>query len=161
MDADNLKALILPPGQGRVYNHLGGEKITVLLSAGDTGGTFAMIIDDCPPGGGPPLHIHHNEDETFYILEGELTMQVNEEIFSASAGTSVFLPKGIPHTFRNFGSQRTKSLALLSPAGLEGFFEEVEPLLTEGEPDMTAVLEIAGRYGIEAVGPPIEEPVIP
>ncbi len=47
--------------------------------------------------------------------------------------------------------------ALILPPGLEGFFEEVEPLLTEGEPDMTAVLEIAGRYGLEAVGPPIEE----
>jgi quercetin dioxygenase-like cupin family protein len=129
--------------------------MTILLSGKDTGGAFAMFIDEIPPGGGPPLHIHHNEDETFYILEGELEMQVNEDRFTAPAGTSVFLPRGIPHTFGNTGTQIVKALTLLTPAGLESFFVKVEPLLTQNEPDMTAVIAVASKYGIEVVGPPM------
>jgi len=150
-----LKPVTLHSGEAREYDHLGGEKITVLLSGGDTDGAFAMLIDETPPGGGPPLHTHKNEAETFYILEGALEMQVNKERFTLSAGASVFIPKGIPHTFGNAGTQKAKSLVILTPAGLEGFFAEVESLVTQSEPDMTAILAVAGKYGIEAVGPPL------
>ena len=135
---NNLPSRIVHPGEASVYDHLGGEKMTILLSAKDTGGALAMFIDHVPPGGGPPLHIHHNEDETFYILEGELDIQVNHDRFTARSGTSAFLPKGIPHTFANFGMQPVKALVVLSPAGLEGLFAEVEPLAIQEEPDMPA-----------------------
>ncbi len=151
------KPRVVTPEQARQYRHLAGEKITVLLAGSDTGGNFALLLDECPPGGGPPLHIHHNEDETFYILEGELEMRVGEKTFTASAGTSVFLPKGSAHTFRNSSDQPARSIALLTPAGLEGFFREVEDLLSKGEPDMASVLSVAGKYGLEAIGPPLAE----
>ena len=153
MSAGMLKPLIVGPGEARIYDHLAGEKITILLSAQDTDGSFAMFIDEVPPAAGPPLHIHHNEDETFYILAGELDMQVKEDKFTAPAGASVFLPRGIPHTFSNSGSQTARALVVLSPAGLEGFFAEVEPLVTQAEPDMMAILAVADKYGIEVVPP--------
>lgn len=153
MSAVSVKSLNVGPNEGRVYDHLGGEKMTVLLSAQDTDGNFALFIDEVPPGGGPPLHIHHNEDETFYILEGELDIQVNNNKFTASVGTSVFLPKGIPHTFHNSGSQTVRALVVLSPGGLEGFFAEVEPLMVQAEPDMQSILTMAGKYGIEVIPP--------
>jgi quercetin dioxygenase-like cupin family protein len=155
MSIAKLNPLIVHPGKASVYDHIGGEKITILLSAKDTGGALAMFIDDIPPGGGPPRHIHHNEDETFYILEGELEMQVNEDMFTARPGTSVFLPRGIPHTFGNLGTQPVKTLTLLTPAGLEEFFAEIEPLVIQNEPDMTAVVAVASKYGIEVVGLPL------
>jgi quercetin dioxygenase-like cupin family protein len=150
-----LKPLTINPGEASVYDSLKGEKLTILLSGQDTGGSFAMFVDEVPPGGGPPLHIHHNEDETFYILEGALDMQVNQDRFTASAGTSVFLPRGLPHTFGNSGTQFARALTLVTPAGLEPFFAEVEPLLTQGEVNMAAVVAVASKYGIEVVGPPL------
>lgn len=153
MPAITLKPRTVAPGKGRVYDHLAGEKMTILLSAQDTGGAFGLFIDEVPPGAGPPLHIHHNEDETFYILEGELGMQVNGQKFTASPGTAVFLPKGMPHTFHNAGMQTARALVTVTPGGLEGFFPEVEPLVTQAEPDMAAILALAANYGIEALPP--------
>ena len=149
------KPVALHPSEAQVIDHLGGEKITMLLTGQDTDGKFAMIIDEVPPGEGPPLHIHHNEDETFYVLEGELELQVDEERFVVSAGSSIFMPRGIPHTFRNSGTQTAKSLVILTPSNLEGFFAEVEPLVSQDEPNMNAVLDIAGKYGLEIIGPPL------
>jgi len=155
MNTKTLKPLIVSPGEARVYDQLAGEKITILLSAQDTGGSLAIFIDEVPPAAGPPLHIHRSEDETFYILEGELEMQVNDERFTASAGASVFLPKGIPHTFSNSGTQTARALVMLTPGGLEGFFAEVEPLVTQAEPDMAAIMAVGSKYDIEIVGPPL------
>ncbi|MCB0173335.1 MAG: cupin domain-containing protein [Anaerolineae bacterium] len=151
MSTELLTPLAIGPGEARVYDHIGGEKITILLSAQDTNGSFAMFIDEIPPAAGPPYHIHHNEDETFYILDGELDIQINEDKFTVRAGATAFLPKGIPHTFHNSSAQVTRALVVLSPAGLEGFFADVEPLVIQAELDMAAILTIAGQYGIEII----------
>jgi mannose-6-phosphate isomerase-like protein (cupin superfamily) len=155
MSTQSLSPRLIPPGEATIYDQLQGEKIHVLLSRQDTGGALTLFIDETPPNAGPPLHIHRNEDELFYILEGELVMQVNEERFTVPAGSAAFLPRGVPHTFTNPGPQTARSLVALTPAGLEDFFAEVEPLATQAEPDMTAILAVAARHGIEAVGPPL------
>jgi quercetin dioxygenase-like cupin family protein len=155
MSTKTLPSRIVRPGEAIVYDQLQGEKIHFLLSGQDTAGALALFIDETPPGAGPPLHVHRNEDETFYVLEGELEIQVNEERFTAPAGSTAFLPRGIPHSFANLGTQTARSLVVLTPAGLEGFFAEVEPLVTQAEPDMAAVFPIAAKYGIEVAGPPL------
>ncbi len=155
MIGSTISPRLVLPGAASVYDQLQGEKIHLLLSAGDTGGAFALFIDEVPPNGGPPLHIHHREDETFYVLEGELVIQLGEEQFAAPAGSSTFLPKGVPHTFTNVTTETARALVVLTPGGMERFFAEVEPLVTQPEPDMTAVLAIAAKYGIDAVGAPL------
>ncbi len=150
-----LSPRLVLPGEATIYDQLQGEKIHVLLSAQETGGVLAVFIDEVPPNGGPPLHIHHHEDETFYILEGELIIQVNGKQFTAPAGCTAFLPRGVPHTFTNLGPEPARALVMLTPGGLERFFAEVEPLVTQAEPQMPAVLAIAAHYGIEVVGPPL------
>lgn len=159
MIESNLAPRLVLPGAATVYDQLQGEKLHFLLTGHHTGGAFALFIDEVPPNGGPPLHIHHREDETFYILEGELMIQVGEEQFAAPAGSSVFLPRGIPHTFTNVGAKTAHALVVLTPGGLEGFFAEVEPLVTQPEPDMPEILTIAAKYGIEAVRVPLAEQV--
>jgi mannose-6-phosphate isomerase-like protein (cupin superfamily) len=155
MNSDMLNPKVVQAGEARVYDHLGGEKLALLLSAEETGGAFSLLLDESPPGGGPPLHIHRREDEIFYILEGAYEVQVNDDRFTAAAGATVFMPKGVPHTFANFGAQPAKAIVILSPAGLEQFFAEVEPLATQTEPDMNAMLTLIGKYGVEPVGPPL------
>ncbi|MCB0209981.1 MAG: cupin domain-containing protein [Anaerolineae bacterium] len=151
MSTTPLKPLLVAPGEARVYDHIGGENMTILLSAQDTNGSFAMFIDEVPPAAGPPMHIHHNEDETFYILEGQLDITIKGETFTAPAGGTAFLPKGIPHTFHNSSEQTARALVVLTPAGLENFFIEIEPLVIQAEPNMAAILTVAAKYGIEVV----------
>lgn len=150
-----LAPALVRPGEAAVYDQLQGEKIHLLLSGPETGGACTLLIDEVPAHAGPPLHSHDNEDETFYLLAGELVLQVNEEQFVLSAGQAAYLRRGVPHTFTNRGAETARALVVLTPGGLEGFFAEVEPFVPAGEPDMTAVLSVAAQYGIAAVGPPI------
>lgn len=150
-----LSPRLVLPGAAAVYDQMAGEKIHVLLSAQETGGAFALFMEEVPPQAGPPLHIHHREDETFYVLEGELVVQLGEERIIVPAGCAAFLPRGVPHTFTNRGAEIARALVALTPGGLERFFAEVEPLVAGVEPEMPAVLAIAAKYGIKAVGPPL------
>lgn len=150
-----LFATLKQPGTGPIYDQLLGERIHLLLTADETGGSISLLIDEVPPQAGPPLHIHRHEDELLYVLEGEFLVQRQGEIIRLTAGQAIFLPRGIPHTFINPGAKTARVLAALTPGGLEQFFAEVEPLATVEEPDMAAVLRVASRYGIEAVGPPL------
>ena len=146
---------LVRPGEAAVYDHLQGEKIHVLIFEQETGGNFALFVDELPPKAGPPLHTHQHEDETIFVLDGELVIQIDEERFVVPAGCAVFLPRGVPHTFTNPGPRTARALVALTPGRLERFFAEVEPLLIQAEPDMASVLAMAARYGIEAVGPPL------
>jgi quercetin dioxygenase-like cupin family protein len=78
-------------------------------------------------GGGPPPHIHHREDETFQILEGEYEFTVAGQTFVAGKGATIFAPRGIPHTYRYLGQTPGRLMCVITPAGFEGFFEESTP----------------------------------
>jgi quercetin dioxygenase-like cupin family protein len=146
---------IVAAGEAAVHGSLEGEKTHILLSGKETGGAFALILDEAPPGGGPPLHIHHNEDETFHILEGTLTVQLNEERLTLLSGTIAFLPRGVPHTFANLGTEPVIFLGVVTPAGFEDLSAAVAPLTSEVEPDMAAIMALAAQYHVELVGPPL------
>ena len=113
------------------------------------------------PGGGTPPHIHHLDDESFYLLEGTLTIQVGKDTITASAGDFAFLPRGIAHSFKNTGDGYAKALVLTTPTGLEGFFSEVfEPAADRSATPPSASNELIGRalaggprYGLELLPP--------
>ena len=98
-----------------------GQLMSTLAEGEDTGGRLTVFEILFPPNSGPPLHVHEREDEAFYVLEGGLSVRMNDEEFEASAGSFVFLPRGIPHTFRS-SSDGARVLLLVVPSGLEGFF---------------------------------------
>jgi len=91
----------------------------------DTEGRYALTEGIVPPHHGAPEHIHHREDEAFYILEGEFEIECGGEIFRASPGTFALLPKGLPHRFQNLADRPGKVLCVQSPSGIEEFFEGV------------------------------------
>lgn len=139
-----------------------GHLMTFLATGEETAGRFALIDTVAKKGNGPPRHIHHREDETFYLLEGEVTVFVGDERIKGTAGTSVFLPRGIPHSF-NIESEQARSLILITPAGFENWFTEFgepardltlppasKPVYADAERKM---LEAAARYGLEFVSP--------
>ena len=147
-----MSALVLLPGEGKTVQ-IGGGGLGVVfkLFGTDTGGRFAVVEHPLAPGtlGGPP-HIHHNEDEASYVLEGEITVQVGEQLIQAPAGTLIFKPKGISHTFWNQGSAPARILEIISPAGFEKYFEELAELVTPGgPPDISRLLTLAQKYDLE------------
>src|SRR5215469_10415952 len=113
----------VPAGSGSAYWGP-GDQITFLLTGEQTGGAFFLAQVSVPPGGGPPPHVHRREEETFYVQQGTLTIQVGDRTLHASPGDCAYLPRGIVHSFKNTGNVEAKFLVVVTPAGLEKFFEE-------------------------------------
>ena len=135
-------------------------RYTVKIGSEQTDGRLFQLLCSDRRGGAPPLHIHHREDETFHVIEGDISFFVGEERIDATAGDFVFAPKGVPHTYL-VTSDRADYLTTFSPAGAERFFAEVAPPVLPGEPapppsapDPEEFARTAARYGIEIVDPP-------
>jgi quercetin dioxygenase-like cupin family protein len=160
MDTNEKGAVHVPPGEGKKL-WVAEELMTFVISGEDTGGGYALTDSTVPPRGEAPPHIHHREDEAFWVIEGELEIMVGEDTFEASAGSFVHLPRGVIHTYKNVGAAPARFLSLMVPAGLEKFFEEVGKPGTEasspppfGEEDVERLLAVAPKYGVEISSPP-------
>jgi mannose-6-phosphate isomerase-like protein (cupin superfamily) len=136
-----------------------GTLTTIKATGEQTGGVFGLIEQISPPGFGPPPHVHYNEDEAFYILEGEVTFYCGEETFHATAGSYVFFPRGVPHRFEVGGTKPAKLIQLNTPAGFEHFFAEVGTpaqeltLPPEGPPDIEKMMALQKKYNFEFLLP--------
>jgi len=130
-----------------------GTAYSITVRKSDSAGIVGVFEGAVPAGDGPPIHIHHNEDEVIHVIEGTYEFWLDGRAFTRPAGASVFLPRGVPHTFRVVGDRPGRNLAVLTPGGFEGFFiEAAENDLTI--PDrMPQVIELAARYGLEFRGP--------
>ena len=115
--------ILVPAGTGVTYRSPVDE-VKFLVTGQETGGAFFMAEVSVPPGAENPPHIHRREDESFYIQQGMLTVQVGGKTLTVSPGDFVCLPRGIAHSFQNKGKVDVKLLLLVVPAGLEKFFEE-------------------------------------
>jgi quercetin dioxygenase-like cupin family protein len=105
-----------------------GDMFTYLVTGAESGGSYFTLVADVAPYGGPPPHVHHREEEQFYVLEGELTFSVGDQTIQVKAGDFVHIPRETVHSFKN-GATSARLLATFSPAGIEGFFREVgEPV---------------------------------
>jgi quercetin dioxygenase-like cupin family protein len=111
-------------------------RVTVKVAGAETGNAFSQIEVDDPRGGGTPLHVHHNEDETFYVLEGELTFLVGDERIDVGAGDFLFAPRDIPHAYA-VRSERARILSTISPAGIEQVFVSLGTPVAGDEPRPT------------------------
>ena len=147
---------LIHSGEGRRFAIPGGI-CTIKATGEDTGGTYAMIEMLIPPQGGPPPHIHSREIESFYILEGSLSFWLSNHKLSGQAGSLVIAPPGLTHTYKNEGDATARVLLLITPAGLEEFFQEVgvpikeESALSEHftPENLERMVETASKYGVE------------
>jgi len=144
----------ISPGEGESL-WVVGELLTLKVVGTDASGAFAVLEEITPPQGGPPPHMHSREDETFYVLEGELEFRVSDRTLLATAGSVIYGPRGILHTFKNVGTTPSRILVLVTPAGLEKMFEELgEPVTDpssppEGPPDIERLMAVNRKYGVE------------
>lgn len=147
----NESVIIIPPGEGRVLRAF-GEEVIILLDGEQTGGRQTMWLETTPPEGGPPLHFHINDDETFHVLEGQVAFFQNSKWSEVGPGGSAFVPRGQMHTFKNVGEGNSRMLLSTSPAGFDVFFSRcAEEWARPGGPDMSRVFQIAAEHGIHFV----------
>ena len=151
------ESIVLQPGEGEMMSVVGNE-LTLKAVSEDTGDAFSIMEYTAGPGfGGPPLHVHRKMIETFYVLEGELTLRVGERTVVLAPGGFVLVSTGTAHTFSNPGTVPTKFLLVISPAGFEKYFEELHEAVAErGYPPPAAVMMALGqKYDFEPAGPPL------
>jgi quercetin dioxygenase-like cupin family protein len=128
----------------------------IKAAAEDTGGLLTIVEVTEPPGAEAPLHVHHREDEGFWILEGEVTLYVGDERIEASAGDFAWGPRDIPHRY-TVGPSGCRMLFICTPGGFEGLVREMSvpaetrtlPPVSDEEPDMEMVATVARKYGAE------------
>lgn len=148
-------------GEGRAVWY-GGYLLTFLATGEETGGSYALVEELGRKGLStePPLHVHTREEESFYLIEGEMAFYVGDGVVPAPAGTLIVLPRGVPHRFE-IVSEEVRLLNLITPAGFEGFFRELSepareltlPPPPEGPPDVARLVSVAARYGCEILSP--------
>ncbi len=129
---------------------------TVMRSTAETtGGAFGLMEHwMIPPGFASPYHVHHQEDESFYVLEGQIAFVCDGKWSTAGPGTYVFGPREIPHGFKVVGSTPARMLLLCAPGGFEQFVVELGvPLADSSAPDMAKLMEVAAKYKIDILGP--------
>ena len=133
-----------------------------LTGAQSEGRLFQMVVTE-PRGAAPPLHIHHDADETFYVIDGDVTFYVDGGEIAAGPSDFVFVGRSSPHAFL-VRSEQARMFVTFGPAGIEGFFSELGTDARRSEappapeaPDPELFASVAARYAMDIVGPPPRE----
>lgn len=130
------------PGQGERLAFM-GQVSFVRATGHNTGGALTFTETRTPAGNGPPKHVHSNEDEMFYVIEGELSVTLGDQTHAAPAGTFVFAPRGVPHAYT--ATAPTRHIAIVTPPGFERFLHDAGEAAIAGP---QALASVAARYGI-------------
>ena len=141
-------AYVLLPGEGREID-LGAFRMSV-KAEGTTGAPFSLLEASEPAGFGPPLHIHHDAAEAFYVLEGEYIIFLDSREVRCPAGSFVFIPAGVPHGFR-VGDVASRKLNLYVPRAMVGYFDELSGVSKGGDVDPAVLNQIAYQYAMEVL----------
>lgn len=128
-----------------------GELVDVMIPSEATNGSFSMVVQTCPPGGGPPPHVHNNEDELFRVLEGEFELFDGKNYHKLAAGEYAYTLRGMPHTFRNCGTTEGRMQAIIVPGEMDRYLEAISPL--QMPQDAAKLFEISDAYGIHFLQP--------
>jgi quercetin dioxygenase-like cupin family protein len=146
--------LAVGPGEGQgLRGPLGGD-VTFIVRGQQTNGALTALEVRNPPGEGPPLHVHGREDESVYVLAGDLRFKLGDEVRATPAGSFVFIPHGVPHCFQVVGEDEGRMLVTFAPAGMERFFERLSQMSAF---DLAEFRRAAAESGMEVVGPPLAE----
>lgn len=131
------------------------NNLDIKISGKDTNGTLAVFEQTgFTPNGGPPLHVHIDQDEWFFVTEGEYLFQVGEEKFSLKTGDTIFLPRNIPHAFVQI-TDKARTIVSYLPAGkMEDFFKVSDSWTTP--PGKEHVIKVFDDHGMKVVGPPLK-----
>jgi mannose-6-phosphate isomerase-like protein (cupin superfamily) len=145
---------VVPPGEGRLID-LGDFEMRIKADARSTGGLVSVLEATEPPGFGPPVHVHDDAAEAFYVLEGEYVMSLDGEECRCPAGSFIFIPIGVPHGFR-VGEVASRKLNFYFPAAMIGYFDDLAAALARADVTEDELAQIAEAHQMHIVGPPSE-----
>lgn len=147
----NVSAKIVAQDQGD-HLTLMGDEVRVILRSEDTGGQLTLVQQRSSPGAGVPLHINTREDEVFQVLEGQVEFHVGDQTITAEAGTTVYVPRKVSHSFRVVGSVPALIQITMTPGGLEKMVEEIIQVVsasTTTPPDRQKIEAICDKFGVK------------
>ena len=132
-----------------------GRDLVFKVTGEDTGGAFDYFTVEVAPHGGPPLHVHHNQEETIHVLSGRFKVRIGDETFELDERGFAYLPSKVPHTFLNLTDEPGEIIVVYTPGGCHHFYEELGPATRNGTPDRAVVAAIFEKHDMSLLGPPL------
>jgi quercetin dioxygenase-like cupin family protein len=143
----------LAPEDGLRLQSGPGRDLVFKLTGEDTHGALDYFMCEVAPHGGPPLHVHHHQDETLHVISGRFKVRIGDENHTLEPGGFAYLPAGLPHAFLNLTDEPAELIITFTPGGGHKFFEELGPATRTGNPDRDEVAAIFERHGMTLLGP--------
>jgi len=148
---------VLAPGGGLRLQSGPGRDLIFKVTGEDTGGAFDYFIVEVAPRGGPPLHVHHKQEETIHVLKGRFKIRIGEDIYYVDEGGFAYMPSKLPHAFLNLTDDPAEIIVVYTPGGGHKFYEEFGPISRMGPPDPKVLGPIFTKYDMSLLGPPLTQ----
>ena len=146
---------VLAPGDGLRLESGPGRDLVFKVTGEDTAGALDYFVVEVAPHGGPPLHVHHKQEETIHALKGRYKVQIGEDSFVLEERGFAYLPSRVPHAFLNLTDQPGEIIVVYTPGGGHKFYEELGPMSRSDTPDRTAIAALFEKYDMTLLGPPL------
>ena len=147
--------VVLREGEGLKLNSGPGRDLIFKVTGEDTGGAFDYFIVQVAPKGGPPLHVHHFQEETIHVLKGRYKIRIGDSVFYVDEGGFAYLPSKVPHAFLNLTDEPGEIIVVYTPGGGHKFYEELGPASRNGSPDRQKIATLFEKYGMSLLGAPL------
>ena len=151
------KSKVVADGSGLERQSVPGEKLVFKLTGDESGGAMDYMLVTVAPNGGPPLHLHHKQEELFHFLKGRYKVQIGDDTTICESGDFAYVPAGTPHAFVNISDEPGEFIAVFTPGGTDKFFEEFGPMMNSasGPPEQAKVAALLEKHGMTLLGPPL------
>ena len=147
--------VVLAEGEGLRLQSGPGRDLIFKVTGEDTGGAFDYFIVEVAPHGGPPLHVHHHQEETIHVLKGQYKIRIGDSTFYCDPGCFAYLPSKVPHAFLNLTDEPGEIIVIYTPGGGHKFYEEFGPISRSGPPDPKQLAPLFEKYGMTLLGKPL------
>jgi len=147
--------VVLGEGEGLRLNSGPGRDLIFKVTGEDTGGALDYFIVQVAPRGGPPLHVHHFQEETIHVLKGRYKIRIGDSIFHVNEGGFAYLPSKVPHAFLNLTDEPGEIIVVYTPGGGHKFYEEFGPISRSGTADRQKIAAVFEKYGMSLLGAPL------
>jgi len=147
--------IVLKEGEGLRLQSGPGRDLIFKVTGEDTNGAFDYFIVEVAPHGGPPLHVHHFQDETIHVLKGRFKIRIGDSIYYVDEGGFAYLPSKVPHAFLNLTDEEAEIIVVYTPGGGHKFYEELGPISRAAGTDRKQIAAVFEKYGMTLLGGPL------